>query len=91
MARFEPRWQRGTRERVIFDIPATDLLIGDIATLGRQHLKQHTVVIEGQPVCRTVISIDSEKSRAAAAEGNARCLAHRRPRLHHHPARYAVD
>jgi integrase len=47
-----------TRERVIFDILAyTGLRIGDVAILGRQHLKQRTIVIDGQP---------------AAAEGNAR-------------------
>jgi integrase len=40
----------------------TGLRIGDVATLGRQHLKQRTIVIEGQPVRRTVISIDSEKT-----------------------------
>src|SRR3981189_2191563 len=38
------------------------LRIGDVATLGRQHLKQRTIVIDGQPVRRTVISIDSEKT-----------------------------
>lgn len=63
MAKFEARWPRGTRERVIFDILAyTGLRIGDVATLGRQHLKQRTIVIDGQPVRRTVISIDSEKT-----------------------------
>jgi len=40
----------------------TGLRIGDVATLGRQHLKQRTIVIEGQPVRRTVTSIDSEKT-----------------------------
>jgi integrase len=63
MAKFEGRWPRGTRERVIFDILAyTGLRIGDVAILGRQHLKQRTTVIEGQPVRRTVISIDNEKT-----------------------------
>lgn len=63
MARFEAHWPRGTRERVIFDILAyTGLRIGDVATLGRQHLKQRTIIIDGQPVRRTVISIDSEKT-----------------------------
>jgi integrase len=63
MAKFEARWARGTRERVIFDILAyTGLRIGDVAILGRQHLKQRTIVIDGQPVRRTVISIDSEKT-----------------------------
>ena len=51
------------RERVIFDILAyTGLRIGDVATLGRQHLKQRTIVVEGQPLRQTVISIDSEKT-----------------------------
>jgi integrase len=41
LARFEAYWPRGTRERVLFDILAyTGLRIGDVATLGRQHLKQ---------------------------------------------------
>jgi integrase len=63
MARFEAYWPRGTRERVLFDILAyTGLRIGDVATLGRQHLKQRTIIIDGQPVRRTVISIDSEKT-----------------------------
>jgi integrase len=63
MARFEASWPRGTRERIIFDILAyTGLRIGDVATLGRQHLKQRTIVLDGQPVRRTVISIDSEKT-----------------------------
>jgi hypothetical protein len=38
------------------------LRIGDVAVLGRQHLKQRTIVIDGEPVRRTVISIDSEKT-----------------------------
>jgi integrase len=63
MAKFEARWPRGTRERVIFDILAySGLRIGDVAILGRQHLKQRTILIDGQPVRRTVISIDSEKT-----------------------------
>jgi len=63
MAKFEARWPRGTRERVIFDILAyTGLRIGDVAILGRQHLKQRTIVIDGEPVRRTVISIDSQKT-----------------------------
>jgi integrase len=63
MAKFEARWPRGTRERVIFDILAyTGLRIGDVAILGRQHLKQRTILIDGEPVRRTVISIDSEKT-----------------------------
>jgi integrase len=49
------RWPRGSRERVIFDILAyTGLRIGDVAVLGRQHLKQRTIVIDGEPVRRTV-------------------------------------
>ena len=63
MAKFEARWPRGTRERVIFDILAyTGLRIGDVTILGRQHLKPRTIVIDGQPVRQTVISIDSEKT-----------------------------
>jgi integrase len=63
MTKFEARWPRGTRERVMFDILTyTGLRIGDVATLGRQHLKQQTIMIDGQLGRRTVISIDSEKT-----------------------------
>jgi integrase len=63
MAKFEAHWPHGSRERVIFDILAyTGLPIGDVATLGRQHLKLRTIIIDGQLVRRTVISIDSEKT-----------------------------
>lgn len=51
MAKFEARWPRGTRERVMFDILTyTGLRIGDVATLGRQHVRDG------------VIRIDSEKT-----------------------------
>ena len=51
MAKFEARWPRGTRERVIFDILTyTGLRIGDVAVLGRQHVRDG------------VIRIDSEKT-----------------------------
>lgn len=63
MAKFEAHWPRGTRQRVIFDILAyTGLRIGDVAVLGRQHLKQRMIVVDGEPVRQTVISIDSEKT-----------------------------
>ena len=51
MAKFEAHWPRGTRERVIFDILTyTGLRIGDVAALGRQHVRDG------------VIKIDSEKT-----------------------------
>jgi integrase len=51
MAKFEARWPRGTRERVLFDILCyTGLRIGDVAVLGRQHVRNG------------VIRIDSEKT-----------------------------
>jgi integrase len=51
MAKFEARWPRGTRERVLFDILTyTGLRIGDAAVLGRQHVRN------------SVIRIDSEKT-----------------------------
>jgi integrase len=51
MARFEARWPRGSRERVMFDILTyTGLRIGDAAVLGRQHVRDG------------VIRIDSEKT-----------------------------
>src|SRR5258706_6840344 len=88
MAKFEARWPRGTRERVIFDILAyTSLRIGDVAILGRQHLKQRTIVIDGEPVRRTVISIDSEKTGMRVELP----LSDGRPRLYRHPARHALE
>jgi integrase len=51
MAKFEAHWPRGTRERVMFDILTyTGLRIGDVAALGRQHVRDG------------VIKIDSEKT-----------------------------
>jgi integrase len=51
MAKFEVRWPRGTRERLIFDILTyTGLRIGDVAMLGRQHVR------------RGIIRIDTEKT-----------------------------
>lgn len=51
IARFEKRWSRGTRERVMFDIFVyTGLRIGDASELGRQHVKNG------------IISIDTEKT-----------------------------
>ena len=45
MAKFEARWPRGTRERVMFDILAyTGLRIGDVAMLGRQHVAQSACI-----------------------------------------------
>ncbi|WMT79350.1 hypothetical protein [Bradyrhizobium sp. Ash2021] len=66
MAKFEARWPRGTRERVIFDILAyTGLRIGDVATLGRQHLKQRTIVIDGHPCV-------SNEQRSAVASNRSK-------------------
>lgn len=51
IAKFEKRWPRGTRERVMFDVFLyTGLRIGDAATLGRQHVRAG------------IISIDTEKT-----------------------------
>jgi integrase len=46
MTKFETRWPRGTRERVMFDILAyTGLRIGDASVLGRQHVRNNTISI----------------------------------------------
>jgi integrase len=46
MTKFETRWPRGTRERVMFDILAyTGLRIGDVSVLGRQHVRNNTISI----------------------------------------------
>jgi integrase len=47
MAKFEQRWPRGTRERVMFDILAyTGLRIGDVARLGKQHVRNGVIMID---------------------------------------------
>jgi integrase len=49
MAKFEARWPRGTRQRVIFDILAyTGLRIGDVAVLGRQHVRNGVIKIDNE-------------------------------------------
>lgn len=46
LARFEHRWPRGTRERVLFDIYLyTGLRRGDAALLGKQHVKNGVITI----------------------------------------------
>jgi integrase len=67
MAKFEARWPRGTRERVIFDILAyTGLRIGDVAILGRQHLKQRTIVIDGRPWTKGALGTEFVAAAQAA-------------------------
>jgi integrase len=45
--RFELRWPRGTRERVMFDLFLyTGLRRGDAARLGKQHVKNGVIVID---------------------------------------------
>ena len=47
IAKFENRWPRGTRERVMFDIFVyTGLRIGDVALLGKQHVKNGVITID---------------------------------------------
>jgi integrase len=47
IVKFERRWPRGTRERVMFDIFVyTGLRIGDAAVLGKQHVKHGTITID---------------------------------------------
>jgi integrase len=49
MAKFEARWPRGTRERVMFDILTyTGLRIGDVSTLGRQHVRNGVIAIDNE-------------------------------------------
>jgi integrase len=49
MAKFEARWPRGTRERVMFDILTyTGLRIGDVAVLGRQHVRNGVIKIDNE-------------------------------------------
>jgi integrase len=47
MEKFERHWPRGTRERVMFDILAyTGLRIGDVACLGKQHVRNGVIIID---------------------------------------------
>jgi integrase len=47
MALYEARWPRGTRERLLFDILTyTGLRIGDVARLGRQHVRNGIIRID---------------------------------------------
>lgn len=47
IARFEARWQTGTRERLAFDILLyTGLRRGDAAALGRQHVRHGRITIK---------------------------------------------
>jgi integrase len=49
MAKFEARWPRGTRERVMFDILTyTGLRIGDVSVLGRQHVRNGVIRIDNE-------------------------------------------
>jgi integrase len=49
MSKFEARWPRGTRERVMFDILTyTGLRIGDAAVLGRQHVRNGSITIDSE-------------------------------------------
>lgn len=47
IARYEDRWPRGTRERVMFDLFLyTGLRIGDVALLGKQHVRNGVIEID---------------------------------------------
>lgn len=49
IGKFEARWPRGTRERVMFDVFIyTGLRISDAARLGKQHVKNGAIVIDTQ-------------------------------------------
>jgi integrase len=45
--KYEERWPRGTRERVMFDIFVyTGLRIGDVAILGKQHVRNGVITLD---------------------------------------------
>ena len=49
MAKFEARWPRGSRERVMIDILTyTGLRIGDVSLLGRQHVRNGVIKIDNE-------------------------------------------
>jgi integrase len=47
IAKFEQRWPRDTRERVMFDVfPYTGLRRGDAAVVGKQHVRNGVISIQ---------------------------------------------
>jgi integrase len=72
--RFEQRWPRGTRERVMFDIYCyTGLRRGDAAKLGKQHMKQGFIRLDTEKTgTRVVIPVLDilQKTLAAGPVGD---------------------
>lgn len=67
--RFEKRWPRGTRERVMLDIFLyTGLRRGDAAKLGRQHVKNGVITLDTEKTgTRVVIPVLSELAETLKA------------------------
>lgn len=67
--KYEHRWARGTRERVMFDIFLyTGLRRGDVATLGKQHVRKGVITIDTEKTgTRVTIPILPELARTLKA------------------------
>lgn len=67
--KFEKRWPRGTRERVMFDVFIyTGLRRGDAATLGKQHVKDGVIALDTEKTgTRVVIPVLPELAETLKA------------------------
>lgn len=66
---FERRWPRGTRERVMFDVFLyTGLRRGDVARLGKQHIRNGVITIDAEKTgTRVTIPVLPELEQTIAA------------------------
>lgn len=69
LERFEHRWPRGTRERVMFDVFVyTGLRRGDAARLGKQHIRHGVITIDTEKTgTRVTIPVLPELEQTIAA------------------------
>lgn len=69
IAKFQRRWRRGTRERVMFDLFLyTGLRRGDAAKVGKQHVKDGAISIDTEKTgMRVTIPIDPELQKTLEA------------------------
>lgn len=69
LERFELRWPRGTRERVMFDVFIyTGLRRGDAARLGKQHIRHGVITIDTEKTgTRVTIPVLPELEQTIAA------------------------
>lgn len=69
LEQFERRWPRGTRERVMFDVFLyTGLRRGDVARLGKQHIRNGVITIDAEKTgTRVTIPVLPELEQTIAA------------------------